>query len=155
MKNKGYPCRREKQPVTEKIDKLMVYYVYSVDGGSMIDYMVVFGRVREELVKETVNEEEFNSEGRAVIYPQSPVVVLEVFSQIENSVSGFPLFTETRTRWLYVDGHGWLMVWKKVYEIGLGYRVMTDCIMYELPEDALRVYKGLNVRVKTSPTAVR
>jgi len=147
MKTRGYPCKREKQPVTDRIDKLMVYYVYSIDGGSMIDYTVVFGRVREELVKETVNEEEFSSGGRAVIYPQSPVVVLEVFSQRENSVSGFPLFTETRTRWLYVDGHGWLMVWRKVFETSLGYRRMTDCVMYELPEDAFRVYKGLNVKV--------
>jgi hypothetical protein len=61
------------------------------------------------------------------------------------------MFTETRTRWLYVDGYGWLMVWKKVYEHGLRYTRVVDCIMYELPEDVLKVYRGL--KVKTQVTA--
>jgi len=140
-------CKREKQPITDKLDKLMVYYVFTPDGRSMIGYTVIFGRVREIIIKETMKEEEFSSEGRVAIYPQSPVVVLEVASLRETNISGLPFFTETRTRWLYVDTYGWLMVWRKEFEIGLGYRRMTDCVKYELPEDAFKVYKGLNIRV--------
>lgn len=101
---------------------------------------------------ETRNEESFSSEGQALIIPTSPIVILEVFSQRETNVSGLPFFTETRTRWLYVDTYGWLMVWKKEYEHAMGYSRVTHCVMYELPEDALKVYKGL--RVKVSPRAV-
>ena len=93
-------CKREKQPITDKLDKLMVYYVFTPDGRSMIYYVPVFGKIREEIVKETMNEEEFSSEGQALIYPTSPVVVLDIFSQRETDVSGLPFFTETRTRWI-------------------------------------------------------
>jgi len=151
MKTRGYPCKREKQPVSEKIDVLMVYYVFTPDGRSLIDYALIFGKIREEIVIETANEESYSSEGRALIHPTSPVVVLDIFSQHETDISGLPMFTETRTRWLYVDGYGWLMVWKKVYEHGLRYTRVVDCIMYELPEDVLKVYRGL--KVKTQVTA--
>jgi hypothetical protein len=152
MKNKGYPCKRERQPITERIDTLMVYYVFTPDGRSLIDYALIFGKIREEIV-EIVNEESMSVEGKALIHPTSPVVVLDIFSQHETNISGLPMFTETRTRWLYVDSYGWLMVWKKVYEHGFRYTSVVDCVMYELPENALKVYRGL--RVKTSPTAVR
>jgi len=152
MKTRGYPCKRERQPVTERIDALRVYYVFTPDGRSMIDYALIFGKIKEEIVVETANEENFSSEGQALILPTSPVVVLDIFSQRETDVSGLPFFTETRTRWLYVDTYGWLMVWKKEYEHGMGYSRVTHCVMYELPEDALRVYRGL--RVKVSPRAV-
>jgi len=153
MKTRGYPCKRERQPVTERIDALRVYYTFTPDGRSMIDYTLIFGKIKEEIVVETTNEESFSSEGQALIYPTSPVVVLDIFSQRETDVSGLPFFTETRTRWLFVDTYGWLMVWRKEFEIGLGHRRMTNCVMYELPEDALKVYRGL--RVKVSPRAVR
>jgi len=153
MKNKGYPCKREQQPVTERIDALKVYYTFTPDGRSLIDYTLIFGKIKEEIVVETVNEENYSSEGRSIIYPTSPIVVLDIFSQRETDVSGLPLFTEIRTRWLFIDSHGWLMVWKKEYEHGLGYSRLTHCVMYELPEDALKVYRGL--RVKVSPRAVR
>jgi hypothetical protein len=89
-----------------------------------------------------------SSEGVAVIKPVSPVVVLDVYRQSEKSVSGMPFITEWRDRWLYVDSYGWLLAWRKKYEMSVGYRVMTDCEVYELPEDALKIYRGLRVRVK-------
>jgi len=153
MKTKGYPCKREPQPIKERIDALRVYYTFTPDGRSMLDYTLIFGKIKEEIVVETKNEESFSSEGQALIYPTSPIVILDVFSQREDYVSGLPFFTETRTRWLYVDTYGWLMVWKKEYEHGIGYSRITHCIRYELPEDALKVYKGL--RVKVNPRAVR
>jgi hypothetical protein len=152
MKTKGYPCKREKQPVTEKIDALMVYYVFTPDGRSLIDYALIFGKIKEEIVIETANEESYSSEGKALIHPTSQVVVLDIFMQHETNISGLPMFTETRTRWLYVDNHGWLMVWKKVYEHGFRYTRVVNCVMYELPEDALKVYRGL--RVKASPRTI-
>ena len=65
-------CKREKQPITDKLDKLMVYYVFTPDGRSMIDYTLIFGKIKEEIVVETTNEESFSSEGQALIYPPSP-----------------------------------------------------------------------------------
>lgn len=152
MKAKGCPCKREPQPIQERIDALRVYYTFTPDGRSLLDYTLIFGKIKEEIVVETRNEESFSSEGQALIIPTSPIVILDVFSQRETNVSGLPFFTETRTRWLYVDTYGWLMVWKKEYEHAMGYSRVTHCVMYELPEDALKVYKGL--RVKVSPRAV-
>jgi len=150
MKTREYPCKREKQPVSQKIDALMVYYVFTPDGKSLIDYSLIFGKIREEIVIETANEDSYSSEGRALIHPTSPVVILDIFSQQETDISGLPMFTETRTRWLYVDSHGWLMVWKKVYEHGIGYTRVVDCVMYELPDEVLKVYKGMKIKTRVT-----
>ena len=149
MKSGSAPCRRREQPVEDRIDTLRV--VYAFDDKALMDYTLIFGRIREEVVREVVNEESLSGEGVAVIKPISNVVVLDVYRQSERSVSGMPFFTELRDRWLYVDTYGWLLVWRKRYEMSVGYRVMTGCELYELPEDALRVYRGLRVKAWARP----
>jgi hypothetical protein len=145
MKTRGYPCKNERQPVEDRIDTLRIYYMF--DGRSMIDYVLIFGKIREEIVRETVNEHELSSEGQTIIYPQSSIVILDIVSQKEIDVSGFPFFEETRTRWMFLDNYGWLMVWRKIYEHSIGYSRLKHCVQYELPSDALKIYKGLKVKV--------
>jgi len=138
-------CKRERQPVEDRIDTLRVVFVF--DDKALMDYTLIFGKIREEVVREVMNES-LSGEGVTVIKPISNVVVLDVYRQSESNVSGMPLFTELRDRWLYVDTYGWLMVWRKRFEMSVGYRVMTDCEVYELPEDALRVYRGLRIKAR-------
>jgi hypothetical protein len=118
MRGGSAPCRRRAQPVAERMDALRVVCTSTPDGRTLVDYALVFGRIREEIVRETVSEGSMSSEGVAVIKPVSPVVVLRARSKGRRRAWTIPK----------ARGRGFMKL-VKLYEVPKAEN-LTDTIIY-------------------------